>query len=230
VQARDNPSVRVIIITGVGEKAFCVGADLKETMPPETSFAEGYFLPREQAASRGLYTRLFDLSTLEITQPLLAAVNVYCLGGGLEIALQCDLRISSDTARFGLPECVVASIPAVGGVQYLLRAIPSAIAMKMLLTGDRIDAQRALEVGLVSDVYPAQNLANENRELAKRIAANGPLAVQMIKKLAKDSTNVPLSEAIRMAEMAWGALRDTQDRIEGRKAFAERRKPMFYGH
>lgn len=229
LRARDEADVRVIILTGAGEKSFCVGADLKGTLPLETSFAEGYFLSIEQSARMGLYARLFDLTDLDISKPMIAAVNGYCLGGGLELALQCDLRVASAGARFGLPEATVASIPAAGGIQYLLRAIPSAIAMRMMLTGQHIDADFAARIGLVSDVYPPVDLLREARELASRIAANGPLAVQMIKKLAKDSANMPLREALKMTETSWGILRDTQDRIEGRKAFAEKRKPVYRG-
>ncbi len=228
-EARDDVDVRAIILTGAGEKSFCVGADLKGTSPPETNFAETCFLSIERSSRMGHYARLFDLSDLDISKPMIAAVNGYCLGGGLELALQCDLRVASSTARFGLPEARVASIPAAGGIQYLLRAIPSAVAMKMLLTGEHIDSQRAAEIGLVSDLYAPNDLPLRAQELADQIAKNGPLAVQMIKTLAKDSANMRLSEALKMTETGWGILRDTNDRKEGRKAFAEKRKAIYEG-
>jgi E-phenylitaconyl-CoA hydratase len=227
--ARDDDEVRVIVLTGAGQKSFCVGADLKNTLPPSTSFSSSFVKSLERAADEGVYVRLIDLSSLRIFKPVIAAINGYCLGGGLELALQCDLRIASSNAVFGLPEAVVASIPAVCGIQALQKAVPSAIAMKMLLTGCKVDASYAERVGLVSDLVAPDDLMAKATELADSIAANGPLAVQMIKKIAETSANVPLSQAIEFTELAWGAMRESEDRVEGRKAFAERRIPQFKG-
>ena len=227
--ARDDDDVRVIVLTGAGTKSFCVGADLKNTLPPSTNFGASFVKSIDRAAAEGVYVRLIDLSTLRIFKPLIAAINGYCLGGGLELALQCDLRVAAGNAVFGLPEAVVASIPAVCGIQALQRAVPSAIAMKMLLTGCKIDAAYAERVGLVSDVVPPESLLDKARELAATIAANGPLAVQMIKKVAETSSNVPLAQAIEFTELAWGAMRESEDRVEGRRAFAEKRKPGYKG-
>jgi E-phenylitaconyl-CoA hydratase len=127
--ARDDDDVRVIVLTGAGTKSFCVGADLKNTLPPSTNFGASFVKSIDRAAAEGVYVRLIDLSTLRIFKPLIAAINGYCLGGGLELALQCDLRVAAGNAVFGLPEAVVASIPAVCGIQALQRAVPSAIAM-----------------------------------------------------------------------------------------------------
>lgn len=227
--ARDDDEVRVIVLTGAGQKSFCVGADLKNTLPPSTSFSSSFVKSLERAADEGVYVRLIDLSSLRIFKPIIAAINGYFLGGGLELALQCDMRIASSNAVFGLPEAVVASIPAVCGIQALQKAVPSAIAMKMLLTGCKVDASYAERVGLVSDLVAPDDLMTKAMELADSIAANGPLAVQMIKKVAETSANVPLSQAIEFTELAWGAMRESEDRVEGRKAFAERRIPQFKG-
>jgi E-phenylitaconyl-CoA hydratase len=227
--ARDDDEVRVIVLTGAGQKSFCVGADLKNTLPPSTSFSSSFVKSLERAADEGVYVRLIELSSLRIFKPIIAAINGYCLGGGLELALQCDMRIAASNAVFGLPEAVVASIPAVCGIQALQKAVPSAIAMKMLLTGCKVDASYAERVGLVSDLVAPDDLMAKAMELADSVAANGPLAVQMIKKVAETSANVPLSQAIEFTELAWGAMRESEDRVEGRKAFAERRKPQFKG-
>jgi E-phenylitaconyl-CoA hydratase len=143
--------------------------------------------------------------------------------------LQCDLIVASDIASFGLPEVVVASLPGAGGVPNLLRAIPRAIAMRMLFTGERISARRASEIGLVSDVWPAEAFMDEVRSIATRVAANGPLAIQMVKMLAQQSAAMPPAQAIQMTELAWGLLRDTEDRNEGRRAFAEKRSAKYAG-
>jgi len=224
-----DPAVNVIVITGAGDRAFCVGADLTAAPAGDTGVAEAFPMDLDRSGEHGLYIRLFDLSGLQIRKPVIAAVNGFCLGGGLELALQCDLIVASQTASFGLPEVVVASVPGGGGATNLMRAVPRAVAMRMLLTGERIDAQRALAVGLVSDVWPAERFAGEVRSLARRIADNGPLAVQMVKMLATQAATLPGPQAFQLTELAWGLLRDTADRREGRQAFAEKRKPTYIG-
>lgn len=228
-EARDRDNVQAIVITGEGNKSFCVGSDLKATVASPESYAEAIFRAPEDAAQRGLYIRLMDLSDLALWKPMIAAVNGYCLGGGLELALQCDLRVASTNARFGLPEASIASLPAVLGVHRLLKAIPPAHAMKMVLTGKPIDAATALQLGLVSDVCEPAELMPKTYELAAQIAQNGPLALRAIKKLARMTSHLSDADAQQLTDLYWGTLRDTADRVEGRKAFAEKRSPDYQG-
>ncbi|MHC6225356.1 enoyl-CoA hydratase/isomerase family protein [Pseudomonas sp. X10] len=229
-EVRDRPEVRVAILAGGGERAFCVGADLKATRTSEASYAQGLFLANEQAADAGLYIRLMDLTDLELRKPLIAAVNGHCLGGGLELALQCSLRIASANASFGLPEAAVGSVPAVNGLHRLLKAVPSAYAMQMALTGERIDARQAVSIGLVSEVLETPAALHDRAfALAERIAAAAPLAIQALQALSTQTAHLSDRDAQRLTELYWGVLRDTEDRREGRNAFAEKRAPRYQG-
>lgn len=229
VDFRDSADLRVAVLTGAGPKAFCAGADLKKTTHSAASYAEAVFRSKEVSAEIGLYARLIDLNDLDLWKPVIAAVNGHCLGGGLELALQCDIRVAAGNATFGLPEPVVASIPGVSGVHRLLKAIPAAQAMKMALTGKAISAAEAREWGLVSDVVAPGRLMETAMTIAGHIAANGPLAVQAIKKLARHTAHLSDADAQQLTELYWGALRDTEDRKEGRAAFGAKRKPVYTG-
>ncbi|QKH36911.1 enoyl-CoA hydratase/isomerase family protein [Achromobacter pestifer] len=217
---KEDDNIRVAVLTGAGEKAFCTGSDLKKTMPPKESFAQQSF---GQASSDHL------LADLDTDKPLICAINGYAMGGGLELALACDIRIASENAQFALSEVRLGSIPGAGGTQRLPRAIGTSNAMLMLLTGDRVDAAEALRIGLVSKVVPQAELLPAALAIAARIAGNAPLSVRAIKRLVHSGLDMPLPAAIDAERYVFGLLRDTEDRIEGRKAFQEKRSPVYRG-
>lgn len=224
---QDDEQVRVIVLTGAGDRAFCCGH--KEPLQAASVFVAGTLKSRETEAEEGGYSRLFDFSDLDIWKPVIAAVNGACLGGGLEMALQCDLRIAATSATFGLPEVCEASIPAAGGVQHLLRVIPAAHAMKIALTGEPVSASQALNMGLISDLLPPDQLLSTALDLAERIAANGPLAVQSVKRLAWQAAHQAPRDFATQAQLHWGLLQGSEDLAEGRLARSERRQPKYTG-
>jgi E-phenylitaconyl-CoA hydratase len=224
---QDDEQVRVIVLTGAGDRAFCCGH--KEPLQAASVFVAGTLKSRETEAEEGGYSRLFDFSDLDIWKPVIAAVNGACLGGGLEMALQCDLRIAATSATFGLPEVCEASIPAAGGVQHLLRVIPAAHAMKIALTGEPVSASQALNMGLISDLLPPDQLLSTALDLAERIAANGPLAVQSIKRLVWQAAHQAPRDFATQAQLHWGLLQGSEDLAEGRLARSERRQPKYTG-
>lgn len=219
-RVRKDDSIWVVVITGAGEKAFCAGADLKRAVPTDESFAQQMFanpVPASTAAH------------METDKPIIAAINGYAMGGGMEIALASDIRIASENAQFALSEARVGSIPGSGGTQRLPRAIGMSDAMLMLLTGDRISAQEAYRNGLVSKVVPFADLMPTAYEIARKIASNAPLSVRAIKRLVKRGMDMPLSHAAELERYAFGLLFQSEDRIEGRKAFTQKRKPNYKG-
>lgn len=219
-----TPEIRVVVITGAGDRAFSSGADLRFTPPPTTSFAAQTFRGEGAEPEAGSLTLGMDFDT-----PVICAFNGLAYGGGLEIGLACDIRIAADTARFALPEVTVGSMPGSGGTQRLPRLIGNANAMWMLLTGDAIDAQTALRIGLVSHVVAQNELMEVATSIARRIANAAPLAVRAIKQAARNGLDMPLSPALTYERHLWGLLRDTEDRKEGREAFAAKRAAVFRG-
>jgi E-phenylitaconyl-CoA hydratase len=222
---RDDAELRVAILTGAGDKAFCAGADLKEIGAWYRSMTP---IERREQAERepglGGITRNLDPG-----KPVIAAINGHCLAGGLELALACDLRLAAEHATFGLPEVRRGIMPGAGGTQRLPRAVPLAMALELLLCGDPIDARAALRAGLVNRVVPAARLMDEARALAGRIARNAPLAVQTVRAAAYRGLGLPLADGLRLEQMLAEPLRATEDADEGIRAFAEKRDPEFRG-
>ncbi|MGH6858748.1 MAG: enoyl-CoA hydratase/isomerase family protein [Phyllobacterium sp.] len=219
-----DDTIRVVILTGTGEKAFCTGSDLKKTMPPAESFAQQAFGGTKTREASETITKV-----LVIPQPIICAINGIAVAGGLELAMACDIRIAASHATFGLSEVRIGSIPGGGGTQRLPRLVGLTNAMPLLLGGGRIDADHALRIGLVSKITGAADLMVEAISLATQIAENAPLSVRAVKALVHQGSNLPLSEGLEMERMVFGNLRNTEDRIEGRRAFAEKRKPVYRG-
>lgn len=213
-----DPAARVAVLTGAGEKSFCAGSDLKAGVPDQTVPAELF-----DNASRPL------MRDLNLSKPLIAAINGYALGGGLELALIADIRIAASHARLGLTEACIGSMPGSGGTQRLPRLIGQGHAMLMALAGERIGAGEALQWGLVSRVLPAAQLLPAALALAERIAANAPLAVRAIRRAVREGGEMPLPQGLLFERTLFNALRSTADRAEGRAAFHERRPPVFKG-
>jgi E-phenylitaconyl-CoA hydratase len=218
-RVRDDSAIRVAIVTGAGEKAFSTGADIKSFLTGPPGFDEMWLTQRDQLLNRGL----------EVWKPVIAAVNGYCLGGGMTLLLATDIRIAAPTATFGLAEVKRGVIPGNGGTQRVLAQLPHAIAMEMLLTGDAIDAETAARWGLVNRVVPREQLMATALEVARRIAANAPLAVQAAKELALRSRGLDLASGLRLEQVVNRMLMATEDAREGPAAFAEKRAPRFKG-
>ena len=212
----DDPSVRAVVVTGAGDRAFSVGSDVGEL--------DAYDGPWHFRNRRDYCDALRGLRT-----PVIAAVNGYAYGGGLELALSCDIRLAASTASFAAAEIKLGWIGG-GGVTALLAASVAAgdVAM-MLLTGDPIDADEALRVGLVSDVVPREELSALAQALAERVAANAPLSVRAAKVAGRAAAEHPIASGLTLERMLWALLATTEDRAEGRAAFRERRKPDYKG-
>lgn len=219
-RVRDDEAVRVAIITGAGDKVFSAGADLKSWIGRKQSMSELWQTQKGMLLNRGL----------EVWKPVICAINGHCVAGGMTLMLATDIRVSADHATFGLTEVKRGVIPANGGTQRLPQQLPYAIAMELLLTGDVIDAQTAARWGLVNRVVPAAEVMSTALELARRIAANAPLAVQAAKELALRGDEVPLSFGLRLEQFVQLQLQRTEDAAEGKQAFADKRPPNFTGN
>jgi len=220
---RDTPSLRVAIITGAGGRAFSAGADLKEMSGRNRDLLGGghdtFWDAETPSLSRGL----------QLWKPVIAAINGYCLAGGLELALSCDVRVATEGSTFALREVARGIIPGGGGTQRLPRLVPFGIALELLLTGDTIDAAEAYRIGLVNRVVPADGLLAAAEELARRMLKNAPLSLQAVKEAAYRGISMPLDEGLRVEAFLSRAIRTTQDSAEGPTAFAEKRQPSWQG-
>jgi len=217
VEALDqNAKIRVMILTG-GEKVFAAGADIKEMADA------GPFDERLQGRLS------FRDRINKISKPIIATVSGYALGDGCELAMSCDIIIASETARFGQPEINLGTIPGSGGTQRLARTVGKHRAMEMVLTGEFIDATEAQRLGLVNQVVPVELLLEEAMEIAEKIAAKPPLAVELAKEAILKAFNSPLDEGLEFERKCFYLLFGSEDRREGMKAFLEKRKPQFKG-
>lgn len=219
LRVRDEPEIQVAVITGAGAKTFCAGADIKSWVGREVELSEIWLTQKGQLLNRGL----------EIWKPVIAAVNGACVGGGMTLLLATDIRVASDNAIFSLAEVKRGIIAANGGTQRIMQQMPYAIAMEMLLTGDKIDAATALRWGLINKVVAPADLLDAALEYAHRIRANAPLALQAAKELAVRSRDMDLQTGLRMEQMVNRILHHSEDTAIAKAAFAEKRKPKFKG-
>lgn len=217
-----DPDAWVAILTGAGDKAFCAGNDLK--------WQAQHGGEALRKAMEGLKGGLGGITfRFDLFKPVIAAVNGLALGGGFECALACDIIIASENASFGLPEPTVGMIAGAGGVHYLRRAIPFHQAMGMLLTARRISAQEALQMGLVNQIVPLEQLMSTAESWAEKILACSPLAIRASKEAALKGLAMPLDQAARTRFPGQVTLYQSDDFVEGPKAFAEKRKPQWKG-
>ena len=214
-----SQDVRCVIVTGAGEKAFVAGADIAEMQELTPSQAQAF---AEMGGALG--------SAIETSEKAwIAAVNGFALGGGCELALACDFIHASEKAKFGQPEVKLGVIPGFGGTQRLARRVGIAKAKELCMTGDQIPAAEALRIGLADAVWPAADLMTKVKELAGRIAANGPLATAECKRLIHLGQSTSLEHALALEQRSFGLLFSSQDQREGMKAFIEKRKAQFKG-
>lgn len=214
-----DDELRVLIITGAGDKAFVAGADINELVDRDARLGRKVSQERQE-----IFSRIENLYV-----PVLAAVNGYALGGGLELALACSIRICSEEAQFGAPEVKLGIIPGDGGTQRLPRLVGLGRAMEMILTGDFINAQEACRIGLVNKVYPHQELMEKAIELAKRIASRPPLAVRYAKEAVNRSQEGDTASGFALESYLHALSCTTEDKREGVTAFLEKRKGRFKG-
>lgn len=220
VRCKNDDSIKVLVLTGAGERAFVAGADIAEMKDMR---------PKEALAFMELGHE--TLRMLEVLpKPSIAAVNGFALGGGTEIAMACDIRFASETARFGQPEILIGLIPGWGGTQRLARLIGMGRAKELVMSGEQIDAKRAYEIGLVNRVYPPDQLLPEAKNFAKKLAGMPGFAIKMAKHAINFGYDLSLDNATRLEMECCAQCFSTDDQKEGMKAFLEKRKPVFSGN
>jgi enoyl-CoA hydratase/carnithine racemase len=214
-----DKEVRVVILTGAGHRAFCAGADLKER--------EGMTMSDVRQYIRTIRDTFTDIENLPI--PVICAINGIALGGGLELALACDIRVASPNAKMGLTECTLGIIPGGGGTQRLPRLIGRGKAKEMLFLGLKVSAEEALDIGLINRIAPEGKLLDTAIEIAERIVDNSPIAIQQAKIAVNRGIEVDIAEGLVIESEAYEVCIPTQDRLEALAAFKEKRKPVFKG-
>jgi len=217
--ARKDESIKVVVITGAGEKAFSAGADIKAM--------KGMTALKARALSQMGYRICNAVESLE--KPVIAALNGYALGGGMEVSMACDFRIASDKARMGQTEINIGLIPGWGGTQRLTRLVGKAKAKELVYTGKIIDANTASQWGLVNKVVPAGELMTAVKEFAQELAGKAPVAIKVAKSLIDKGADVDLESALAMEREGFGVVASSEDLQEGVSAFTEKRKPTWKG-
>ncbi|WP_342560291.1 enoyl-CoA hydratase-related protein [Psychrobacillus sp. FSL W7-1457] len=218
-ELREKEDLRVLILTGSGEKSFCVGADLKERKGMTN---------KQWKQQHDIFEDAYGLLR-NFPYPVIAAVNGFALGGGMEMLLSCDLRYTADHVKMGLPEVTLGIIPGVGGTQLLPRAIPVSLAKEFLFRGNKIDAQKALESGIINGVFAKEELLTGTLEIAKEIAGNAPLSLKAIKQAVNNGLQTDINTALTIELDQYYKCANSEDRLEGVLSFNEKRKPNWQG-
>lgn len=215
-----DDSVRCVVLTGAGEKAFVAGADI-------TELADVDVRSGTELSARGLYLMK---SIQNFPKPVIAAINGFALGGGCELAMACDIRLASEKAKMGQPEVNLGIIPGYGGTQRMPRLVGKGKALQLILTGEIISAQEAYRIGLVDELYPPDQLMTKAMEMAELICAKAPMAISAAKECINRGLDINLTAGCDLEKATFGSICGTGDKNEGMEAFLEKRKPNFTGH
>ena len=216
-----DANVRAIVITGSGPKAFAAGADIGELNALPNAF---------EGAAKARTGQSITLQIERLKKPVIMAINGFALGGGCELAMAGDIRIASENAKFGQPEVNLGLMPGYGGSQRTTRLVGKGMSMYLCLTGEMIDAQEALRIGLVQRVVPAESLLDETKKIAQTIASKAPLAIEACKRAVNGGAHLPIADALELEALEFGTLVSTNDFKEGTSAFLEKRKAQWKGN